>query len=75
MTGKYGPFHRRKTNTQDYDTACKQVSSKEIWGLAVKTGGLFPVVKAYFQPLCCQSGPAGCWEGEGIELGPTSSRP
>ncbi|MEX6506641.1 hypothetical protein [Jiella sp. M17.18] len=65
----FGPFHRKKSPTQDHGTAVLQQRSGEIWGKPIKNGGLFPKVKAYLRPLCAGE-PAGtdCHAGDGIEF-------
>lgn len=61
----YGPYHRLKSETQTYELALEQESSRELWGRTPR-GSNWPQVKAYRGPL-----PPG---EEGIEFD-TTARP
>jgi hypothetical protein len=54
-----GVYHRRKSPTQTYRVAQRQIESGELWGRAPRYG-IIPAVKAYDGPL-----PEGV---EGIEF-------
>lgn len=65
----YGPFHRKKSSSQTYEDVQLQISSRELWGRAIKNGGLFPYVKGYLKPLCWGLPPGeDCVDSEGIEF-------
>lgn len=65
----YGPFHRIKAPTQSFEIVAVQLSSKEIFGRAIRNGGQFPKVKAYIKPLCHGLTHAtDCANQEGIEF-------
>jgi hypothetical protein len=69
MPNMYGPFHRKRGPTQEYQTALLQKTSGEIWGKPTKIGGLVPKVKAYSGPLCAgRKLDVECSDSEGIDF-------
>lgn len=66
---KYGPFHRIKSPTQNFEVVALQLQSGELFGKPIKNGGNFPMVKAYRKPLCHPNAPdLTCANEEGIEF-------